>query len=74
MRLNKLITNTLKFPTFCIVCNKRSHSECFLTGKQHPISVIRAKLSEVIQNFDANLVELGGGGGGGRGRGGLVFI
>ncbi len=34
-------------------CNKRSPSECFLTGRQHPIFVIRAKFSEAIQHFDA---------------------
>ncbi len=34
-------------------CNKRSPSGCFLTGKQHPFLVIRAKFSEAIQHFDA---------------------
>ncbi len=38
---------------FYIVCNKRSPFECFLTGKQHPFFVIRAKFSEAIQHFDA---------------------
>ncbi len=34
-------------------CNKRSPSECFLTGEQHPFFVTRAKSSEAIQHFDA---------------------